>query len=518
MKRRDFIKNTTLSSLAIPFVLKDLKYQAIAQQLFTPSRSAEDKVLVLIKLGGGNDGLNTLIPLDGYDNLVNQRSNIILPENSLLGITETLAFHPSMTGMRDLYQNGKLSIVQNVGYPEQNRSHFRSTDIWSTGMMDQGATTGWLGRHLDANFPNFPEDYPNDNNPDPFAISMGNQVSATCQGLMANFSHTVQDPFDTFSLTENGTVNDGTYFGDHMEYLGTIIAQTNAYGSQITAGVNAGSTLSTMYDDNNPIAVQLRYIAQMISGGLETKIYILNLDGFDTHDAQVTSTDPLLGKHTELLTQLSSAIAAFQDDLALLNLEHRVAGMTFSEFGRQIASNASFGTDHGDAAPLFLFGSCVNDSIIGANPVIADQVTDQAGIPMEIDFRNVYASVLKYWFEVDDTEIQSIFEHQVSYYNIMNGCSSGIEDKKTNVNQAIVYPNPAANNITVQFNATNKWTRVEILDLQGKEVQLIYEGKLAEGPHKIPCHIADLAQGHYVVQIKNGESLTSLKLVKVQKL
>jgi uncharacterized protein (DUF1501 family) len=518
MKRRDFIKNTTLSSLAIPFVLKDLKYQAITQQLFSSSRAAEDKVLVMIKLGGGNDGLNTLIPLDGYDNLANQRSNILLPENSLLNLTDTLAFHPAMTGMRDLFQNGKLTMVQNVGYPEQNRSHFRSTDIWSTGMMDQGATTGWLGRHLDANYPNFPDNYPNDDNPDPFAISMGNQVSATCQGLMANFSHTVQDPFDTYSLTVNGTINDGTYFGDHMEYLGTIIQQTNAYGTQITAGVNAGSTLSTMYDDNNPIAVQLRYIAQMISGGLKTKIYILNLDGFDTHDAQVITTDPLLGKHTELLTQLSSAIAAFQDDLALLNLEQRVAGMTFSEFGRQVASNASFGTDHGDAAPLFLFGSCINESIIGSNPVISDQVVDQAGIPMQIDFRDVYASVLKHWFEVDENEIQSLFEHQVSYYNILNGCSSGLEANSKTNNQVIVYPNPASNYMTLRFTASSGWHSIEIFNLSGQSVQVVYEGKLESKEHSIPIDINDLSLGNYQIRIRSDKYMNNVKFVKVKHL
>ena len=363
MKRRDFVKNLSLASVGTPFLLNDLKFQTISKPLFPIQKSAEDKVLVIIRLGGGNDGLNTVIPLESYDNLANHRSNIIIPQNDLLSITNTLAFHPTMTGMQNMFNDGKLSIIQNVGYPEQNRSHFRSTDIWDKGLMEPSATTGWMGRNFDNSYPNFPEDYPNDSNPDPFAIKMGSEVSATCQGLMGNFSHSVSNPFDTFNLSETSALNDGSYYGSHMEYLSTIIGQTNAYGSQVNDAANNGSTLSNKYDDNNPLAVQLRYVAQMISGGLQTKVYILNINGFDTHDSQVSASDVKQGNHTDLLKTVSDAIEAFQDDLALLNLEQRVAGMTYSEFGRQIASNASLGTDHGDAAPLKLSISMKNPSV-----------------------------------------------------------------------------------------------------------------------------------------------------------
>jgi uncharacterized protein (DUF1501 family) len=168
--------------------LKDFKFGAITKQLFKVSRNAEDRVLILIRLNGGNDGLSTLVPLDMYDNLVIQRPDILIPENQLITLNATNAMHPVMTGMANLFNDGKLSVIQNVGYPEQNRSHFRSMDIWSTGLMDPAGTTGWLGRHLDHNYPNFPDDYPNASYPDPFAISMGYEVSSTCQGLMANFS------------------------------------------------------------------------------------------------------------------------------------------------------------------------------------------------------------------------------------------------------------------------------------------------------------------------------------------
>ncbi|NBR14001.1 MAG: DUF1501 domain-containing protein, partial [Crocinitomicaceae bacterium] len=345
MKRRNFVKNISLAAASVPFMFRGMGFEAITKDLFSVPKTGEDRVLVLIRLNGGNDGLNTLIPLDQYSKLTIQRPNILIPENQLLSLTADNALHPSMTGMKNMFNDGKLSIIQNVGYPEQNRSHFRSMDIWTSGSLAQNETRGWLGRHFDNNYPNFPDDYPNATYPDPFAISLGYEVSATCQGLMGNFSHTTNNPFDSVNLPNSNSTNDGTYYGSHIEFLNMIISQTNAYGGQIQDAANAGNSLSQLYDTaNNELAKQLQYVAQMISGGLKTKIYILNVSGFDTHDSQVSQTNPAQGNHANLLKKLSDAVYAFQDDMRLLGLEQRVAGMTFSEFGRQTASNASYGT------------------------------------------------------------------------------------------------------------------------------------------------------------------------------
>lgn len=515
MKRRNFVRNVSLASVAAPFVMKDINFQAISKKLFNTTKSAEDRVLILIRLNGGNDGLSTLIPIDQYDNLVIQRSNVLIPETSILPVTATNGFHPVMTGMKSMFDAGKIGIIQNVGYPEQNRSHFRSMDIWSTGMLDPSETRGWLGRQFDTDYPNFPADYPNATYPDPFAISMGYDVSATCQGLMANFSHAVIDPFAAVNLLTSNLVNDGTYFGSHMEYLSTLIDQTNAYGDQINTAANAGSTLSTLYDDNNPIAVQLRYVAQMISGGLKSKVYILNINGFDTHDAQVSSTDVEAGIHADLLKTLSDAIYAFQDDLSLLGLEDRVAGMTFSEFGRQIASNASLGTDHGDAAPLFLFGTCVNAGIQGSNPVIENTITEQAGIPMQVDFRDVYASVLKDWFEVPTTEIQALFEHTVTYYPVLGACNVGLDEQEIEKGNIILFPNPAVSKTTLRFEALNEWVKIDIMDLNGRSVKNVFDGQLQQGEHTIGFEIIDLTAGQYIVQVKKESGFKTTNLMKI---
>jgi len=516
MKRRSFIKNLSLASLSLPFISNGFGMQAITKKLFGSSKNAEDRVLIIIRLNGGNDGLNMIIPIDQYDNLMIQRPNIILPQNQILSLTNSVGIHPIMTGMKTMFDQGKLTVVQNVGYPEQNRSHFRSSDIWTSGSLDINQTSGWMGRYFESEQANFPEDYPNIDFPDPFAISMGSELSTTCQGLMGNFSHAVSDPFNAANLLETSVENDGTYYGSQIEYIATMLNQTNEYGNQISVASNSGNSLSTLYDPTNSIAVQLKYIAQMISGGLKTKVYILNINGFDTHDSQVLQTNTTQGEHADLLKKLSDAIAAFQNDLQLLGLEERVAGMTFSEFGRQVASNGSFGTDHGDAAPLFLFGKCVNSGIIGPNPQINNQIDGQSGVEMEIDFRDVYASILKDWFEVPVSSIQNLFEHNITFINVLSGCTLGLSEDESLDLKNIVFPNPTPSNCTLKITTLNERVSVYIYSITGQMIKEIGSKDLSEGTHLIPCETSDLPAGNYLIQVIKNSGTFSLKLQKIK--
>jgi uncharacterized protein (DUF1501 family) len=517
MKRRSFLKKGALASISLPFVQNGFSMQAVAKHLFEVPKSAEDKVLVLIRMNGGNDGLNMVFPRDQYAELVIQRANILVPESSILPLTTDVGLHPKMTGLQTLFNEGKLSVLQNVGYPEPNRSHFRSTDIWTTGALDINQTSGWLGRYFDASYPNFPEAYPNVDYPDPFAISMGSEVSATCQGLVGNFSHAVNDPFSSSVLPLTPVVNDGTYYGSQIEYISTLINQTNEYGQQINSAAVAGNSLSNLYDPQNPLAVQLKYIAQMISGGLKTKVYILNINGFDTHDAQVDANDVAEGAHALLLQRLSDAVRAFQHDLQLLGLEQRVAGMTFSEFGRQIASNGSLGTDHGDAAPLFLFGACISTGIVGANPQIPNQVNNQAGLPMQIDFRDVYASLLKDWFEVDPNVIQSLFEQNIQYLDLLQGCTNAVENSDgINLNnKALAFPNPSVGTQQLKFRSEGANYEIFIVNQQGKVEAKIHDAYLGSGQQILSFNLQKLAAGTYYYLLKSAEKQ---ELVAFQKL
>ena len=505
MKRRSFLKNGALASISLPFVQNGFSMQAIAKELFSVPKSAEDKVLVLIRMNGGNDGLNMVFPRDQYAELVVQRANMLVPENSILPLTTNVGLHPKMTGMQTLFNEGKLSIIQNVGYPEPNRSHFRSMDIWTTGSLDINQTSGWLGRYFESTYPNFPDAYPNVDYPDPFAISMGSEVSSTCQGLVGNFSHALADPFSSAVLPLTPVVNDGTYYGSQIEYISTLINQTNEYGQQINSAAVAGNSLSNLYDPQNPLAVQLKYIAQMISGGLKTKVYILNVNGFDTHDAQVDALDFKEGVHANLLQRISDAVRAFQHDLQLLGLEQRVAGLTFSEFGRQIASNGSLGTDHGDAAPLILFGACISAGIVGANPQIPNQVNSQAGIPMAIDFRDVYASLLKDWFEVDPNQIQGLFEQNISYLDLLQGCTNSIVQQETlSAKGALVFPNPSLSKHQLKFNSNGAHYEIFLVNQQGKVLAKVLDSFVQAGEFNQSFEVSLLPQGSYYYLLKSA--------------
>lgn len=516
MKRRSFLKNGALASLSLPFVQNGFSMQAIAKQLFEVPKSAEDKVLILIRMNGGNDGLNMVFPRDQYAELVVQRANILVPENQILPLTTDVGLHPKMTGLQTLFNEGKLSVIQNVGYPEPNRSHFRSMDIWTTGALDINQTSGWLGRYFDSAYPNFPDAYPNVDYTDPFAISMGSEVSTTCQGLMGNFSHAVSDPFNSSNLLLTSVTNDGTYYGGQIEYISTLINQTNEYGQQISSAASAGNSLSGMYDPLNPLAVQLKYIAQMISGGLKTKVYILNVNGFDTHDAQVDQNDVKEGVHANLLKRISDAVHAFQHDLQLLGLEQRVAGLTFSEFGRQIASNGSMGTDHGDAAPILLFGACVSNGILGANPQIPNQVNNQAGLPMDIDFRDIYASILKDWFEVDAQVIQGLFEQNITYYDLLQGCTNSVSEKPIIAQQKpLVFPNPSLGQHQLKFVSGQEYLEIFLIDQNGKVLQKSFEGQMNSGQQILSFEINMLKAGSYYYLLKSG---SRQELVSFQKL
>src|SRR6056300_115410 len=194
LNRRDFIKLSSIASASLPIVLSGFPIFSQQKPKGYSFSNENDNVLVLIQLQGGNDGLNTIFDLNQYDNLQSVRSNIFIPENELLNINSATCFHPAMSGIKEIWEQEKLSVIQNVGYPNQNRSHFRSTDIWnSASEADQFISSGWIGRFFDINHSSFPENYPNDNNPHPFALTIGRVVSETCQGVNTNFSMAVED-------------------------------------------------------------------------------------------------------------------------------------------------------------------------------------------------------------------------------------------------------------------------------------------------------------------------------------
>lgn len=421
MNRRKFLMNA--SSMALPLTLNGFGMKALGgnstlvQSLLAADVPVTDRVLVIVYLNGGNDGLNTVIPLDQMSQYNTLRgfgtaANVALPESSILRLNGNAAtgLHPAMTGMRDLYNDGKLVLIHSVSYPNPDQSHYRSTDIWMTGEdANQYYETGWAGRYLNDRFPNYPTGYPNTQMEDPLAIQIGYLTSTTLLGPTQSMGIAINDPNSFYSLVGATSAISPEYLpccdaGDLIAYIRKQQALSVGYASEIKTAYDAsatGPTATYPTAGQNSLADQLKIVARLIHGGLKTKIYFVSLGGFDTHSTQVDNSDTTTGAHTSLLGRLSVGIKTFQDDLALRGIADKVVGMTFSEFGRRANSNNSKGTDHGIAAPMFVFGTSVKRQTVGVNPDLSNLVTSSGGnkdVPMQIDFRRVYSDVLNDWF------------------------------------------------------------------------------------------------------------------------
>ncbi len=527
MNRRKFIKNASIGA-ALPNMFGKYGAAAIAlspwlKSLVNPATET-DHVLIIIRLGGGNDGLNTVIPLDQYSKLSAARSNILIAENKVLKLNGTTAtgLHPAMTGMQTLYNEGKMRIVQGVGYPSQNFSHFRSTDIYMTGSdSDQSLTSGWAGRYLSTEYPNFPTGFPNTTMPDPLAIQL-NEMSLTLEGTASNMGVTVSDPNNPYNfLDDTNNILTGN-MGDELNYLRTTAKQSDKYGEIVQAAYARAANVTT-YPTANKLADQLKIVARLIKGGLKTRVYMVQLTGFDTHSGQVDAANPSTGvggSHAALLQDLSDGIFAFQRDIEAMRLQDRVLGMTFSEFGRRILSNGSVGTDHGAAYPMFLFGKRLFGGLSGTNPQIPTTVTSNSNVPMQFDFRSVYASVLQDWFCVNSTDLQTILLRNFQKLPIINSPSCITDTHDLNVAAGIKmisnYPNPFDFGTTIDFETKGGFTSVQIFDTEGRLLATPVSGNYTEGKYKVYYNGGHLPAGVYYARLQNNAISQLRTMLKVQ--
>ena len=516
MRRRKFLA----SSAALPLVFNRLPRDLNSPRMLSALGSDEDeRVLVLIQLAGGNDGLNTLIPLDQYDNLAVVRPNLLVPESQLIGLDSERAIHPSFGAMQQVWDAGELAIVQDVAYPEQNRSHFRSMDIWNTASpSDEYYRTGWMGRKFQLDHPDYPVGYPSAENEDPLAITVGTTVSETCQGVQSNFSLTLANPFRVTTILEGEDVPlPDTPRGRELEFVRTSVAQANEYGATVKSKVETGNTLAT-YPEDNKLAERLRYVAQMISGGLTTKVYVISVGGFDTHANQIVDGEPTVGEHAELLQQVADAVAAFQTDLKLLGLGERVIGMTYSEFGRRIRENGGLGTDHGTAAPMFLFGECVNAGVLGHNPTIDTAVDELEGVAMQYDFRDVYGSVLEDWFGLDDATVRSVLHTNYVKLPVLRDCSdpiSSTEESAFAKTALALAPSPFDGRANLQFEtATAGTVRLSVYDVQGSLIETLFERRLPAGPQSVNVDTSHYPTGVVIFHLQRGSEVKVVRGVK----
>jgi uncharacterized protein (DUF1501 family) len=527
MKRRNFLKNIS-AGVAIPTLINGIGVRALASNplaSLTDSLTTDtDHVLVVIQLAGGNDGLNTVVPLDQYSHLYNGRQNIILPENSVLPLTGTTAtgLHPSLGGLRDLYDNGELRIVQSVGYPNPNYSHFRSTDIWMSGAnSDEYLGSGWAGRYLNYEYPNYPIGYPNTDVPHPLAIEIGYSMSLSMMGPQNGMSFVIADTNAFYNLIAG--VQDpapNTPAGEQLAYVRLIAQQSKVYSQVI---VDASNTVASQqpYPDSY-LANNLKIVARLIAGGLKTRMYVVSMGGFDTHNTQVMDSDHTQGTHAMLLQQLGDAIKAFTNDIQSLGLSDRVTGMTYSEFGRRMASNASGGTDHGEAAPMFLFGKKILPGIMGTNPVIPPTPTDYDNVNMQFDFRSVYATLLRDWFCVPDADVSAILLHSAPYLNLFQQPLDCIATAVHEVNNAAglslleCAPNPFQSTLRITYQTEGGSAMVQLMDTAGNIVATPVNTSGPKGTYTVDWAAGDLPAGTYFCRLINGMQSQTKMVVKIR--
>lgn len=534
MKRRNFLKLLPAAGIT-PFTVNGFSMRPFANRnmagLLASCEAIQERVLVLIQLKGGNDGLNTLIPISNYDRYMQLRPTIGIAENQCIQLDSTLpgndqaALHPAMTGIKELYDKGWVAMIQAVGYDNMNQSHFKGGDLWLSGGDSTpdlySIPSGWMGRTLQAFYPDV-EGVPTPDMPDPLGIQIGDPN--TSLGFHTETQHqnvinlSGQDVSGFYSLIQ--TIGGApipnvpeTEQGAELEYIMGVERSINQYAQRITQVFNAGSNHVTAYPANG-FANQLKTIARMMRGGCKTKIYLCQIGGFDTHSAQVDSGDTSLGSHTLLLQTLSDAVKVFFDDLEGLGIADQVIACTFSEFGRCAKENGSFGTDHGTLAPMFLFGKGVRPRVHGINVDLDDLTDDNQLKTKQFDYRQVFATLLRDWLGANDFVMEQAMFDSFSRmflvqkaYTVGPDCYYGgaptIYDSFRPATRLSVSPNPASVSAEVTYESEAAFDALLSLHSLGGTLISANNQLVRQGLNLFYFDVTALRPGTYLIRLQN---------------
>ncbi|MBK7223062.1 MAG: DUF1501 domain-containing protein [Saprospiraceae bacterium] len=399
--RRDFLQTLGITG-GVGLAMGGFSVNALAAPLLNPP-DGNERILVLIRLKGGNDGLNTIIPVYDFGTYKSKRPSIYIPLADTWSLSPELAMPKTTSSLTKLWNKGAMKVISGVGYQDHNLSHFTSSDIWNTANPEietDANKSGWLGRYLLNNQPDYLENLPEI--PGAIKVNSGSNIAFNDPeriDLAVNFN----TPDKLIEIAERGfyydaqNLPDDCYYGDQVGFLRSVLNVTYKYAPVISNAFKAGSN-DVVYS-NNPLSQQLSIVAKLIKGNLGTRLYMVTLDGFDTHENQNSD-------HPRLMSQLSAAVSEFYDDLGS-GLSNNVLSVTFSEFGRRVAENAG-GTDHGTAAPVLLFGSALQgNGALGQLPSLT-QLDGNGNLKHSTDFRSIYATLLESWLCVPATAVDTI--------------------------------------------------------------------------------------------------------------
>ncbi len=464
------------------------------------SRAVSDRVLILIRLEGGNDGLNTIVPVYDYDVYANLRPTIRLPENTLYNLSPDFGLPDFMTDLQNMWGKGAMKVVHGVGYDDSSLSHFRGSDIWASTVENEIEDTGWFGRYFEDLYPDYIVNPPSI----PAAVQIGSVGNLIFEGTENNYAFSVANPNQLENIAENGTLHnmidlpDCTY-GEKLQFMRGTTNTTFTYAGAIH-GAYSASTNGVEYLDER-LGRQLAIVARMIKGNLGTKVYMVTIGGFDTHANQKEN-------HTRILNDLSNSVKTFFDDLEITGHDEDVLAMTISEFGRRPDENGSNGTDHGAAAPLLLFGPGLNgNGFIGNHPSLTT-LDNNGNLVYNVDFRQVYATVMKEWLCVDAATVdQALLGGVQMSVNLGFNCEGTSPDGDTGgFSHYALYED---NKTIIKFNNPNtQHTVVKLYNIIGQEISTLQNEMLMAGEHEID--VKQVAQrrldtGQYIYRISVGD-------------
>lgn len=442
------------------------------------SNSETDNVLILIRLKGGNDGLNTVIPEYNYSTYANFRPKLKIEQSKSFALSDEFRMPNYMDSIKPFWGDGKMKIVHGVGYPNQSLSHFSSADIWSSaGNKNEVLQTGVFGRYFEDLYPDYLLNPPKD----PPAIQIGSLSNLMFVGEETGYAFSVANINQLAQIAETGTAYDMTKlplcsYGDQLGFMRSVNNSTFNYASTINSAYDKATNDVTYL--KNKISKQLALVARLIKGNLGTKIYMVNLNGFDTHANQPD-------KHQKLMSNLTNAIKDFYEDLATQEKDKNVLAMTISEFGRRTKENASSGTDHGAASTMLLFGEGLNgNGFVGNHPNLND-LDSHGNLKPSTDFREVYASILENWLCIDSEIIDNTLLSNYKRTNLGLVCgSNGFDDNSSDNLQH--YPVYKENIVFVNFKLLSAMqVQIYLINTLGQNIGAVHNERHVAGNYQV---------------------------------
>lgn len=508
--RRDFITTGALTA-GFSFLLGRTPVKAFGSHpILSMLQSIEtDRVLVLIQLNGGNDGLNTVIPISD-DIYYQRRPTIGINKANTLQLTPDVGLNPGLADLESMWGDGNMSILRNVGYPDPNLSHFRATDIWVSGSDSNVVeNTGWMGRYLDLENPDYLSEPPSS----PVAVQIGTNQSLLFQGpstgMAMNISSTALferlaadgKAYETAGLPNNA-------YGLEMAWVRNLANQSYTYAGAVHEASNNATNQAT-YPANNNLAANLAIVAKLIKGNLGAKVYMVSLGGFDTHANQLVN-------HENLMRNLTNAVKAFYDDLGYQNMQDKVTAMTFSEFGRRVSENGSAGTDHGTSAPMFLFGGAVKGGFVGSAPSLAN-LENGSNLKFETDYRQVYATMMTDWFGVPSTVADQVFGKSFETLDLVTKqVTTSNGDSPSLPSEFILrqnYPNPFNPSTQISYTLPRaERVRLNVVDINGRHVRTLVDADQTAGSYEVSFDGLGLASGVYLYTLETSTFRKTMKM------